>query len=188
MSMKPSTSTVASVGLGIPIATMVKWILSLFGVEMPEDVTLQAGVLFGAIVGYFFQGGKAADTAPANAQAGFVRPLMLAVLLSIALPLVVSMSGCTTPGLTQASSFSQKAAYTLGMHTAVLDSTTQALELGDITSEDATRVLKVADEARRGIDAALLASSVGDVSTAEGRLQLATSLLTELQTYLRRQP
>jgi hypothetical protein len=46
-------------------------------------------------------------------------------------------------------------------------------------------VLKITDEVRTALDAARLAAGAGDVSTAEGRLQLATSILVNLQAYLR---
>ena len=97
------------------------------------------------------------------------------------------LAGCAQIGLAPASGLSDRIAYAFGTHTAVLESTTAALEAGDIGVEDAQRVLKVADQARQALDAARIAVGSGDVSTAEGRLQLAVSLLTELQSYLRRQ-
>lgn len=99
--------------------------------------------------------------------------------------LLVLLAACASLGLAPASSFSDRLAYSYGTHTAVLTSATQSLEAGEISSEDASRVLKVADEARTALDAAKLAAGAGDVSTAEGRLQLATALLTNLQAYLR---
>ncbi len=104
------------------------------------------------------------------------------------IPLLLVLSACASFGLAPASSFSDRLAYSYGTHTAVLTAATDSLEAGEIGSEDAARVLKVADEARRALDAARIASNAGDVSTAEGRLQLATALLTELQTYLRTHP
>ena len=95
------------------------------------------------------------------------------------------LAACAQLGLAPASSLDQRIAYAYGTHTAVLESTTAALEAGDIGIEDAQRVLKVADQSRQALDAAKLALNAGDVQTAEGRLQLAVSLLTELQTYLR---
>jgi hypothetical protein len=62
--MKPSVSTVASVGIGVPVATILSWISSAFlGVEVPGPVEAAFGVVIGAVVGYFFLGGKSADTA-----------------------------------------------------------------------------------------------------------------------------
>lgn len=61
--MKPSVSTVASVGIGVPVATIVSWALGTFvGVEVPGPVEAAFGAVIGAVVGYFFHGGKADDT------------------------------------------------------------------------------------------------------------------------------
>jgi len=100
-----------------------------------------------------------------------------------ALALLALVAGCVS--LAPANTLSERLAYAMGTHTAVLVATTQALELGDITSDDAQRVLTVADTARQTLDAAGLAIGVGDLATAEARLQLATSLLARLQSYLR---
>lgn len=120
-----------------------------------------------------------------NDQAGFARPLMLAALLAISVPAAVMLPACTTLGLAPASTISQRVAQGYGVHTAVLVATRQSLEAGDIDAGDAQRVLTVADQARTALDAARLASTAGDPVTAEGRLQLAVSLLSELQNYLR---
>lgn len=62
MAMKPSNSTVASVGIGVPLATIISWVMSLNGIEVPGTVEAAFGVVIGALVGYFFIGGKAIDT------------------------------------------------------------------------------------------------------------------------------
>jgi hypothetical protein len=62
--LKPSTSTVASIGIGVPVATIISWALTEFAkIAVPGPVEAAIGVVIGAIVGYFFLGGKAADTA-----------------------------------------------------------------------------------------------------------------------------
>lgn len=59
----PSNSTVASVGIGIPVATLVAWMLSQFAnVPMPGEVQAALGALVSASVGYFFTGGRRVDT------------------------------------------------------------------------------------------------------------------------------
>lgn len=61
--MKPSTSTVASLGIGVPAATILAWALSEFaGIQVPGGVEAAFGAVIGAIVGYVFKGGKAVDT------------------------------------------------------------------------------------------------------------------------------
>lgn len=61
--MKPSGSTVASVGLGVPVAVILSWCAREFGgIEMPSEVEVAFGVIVSALIGYCFSGGKAADT------------------------------------------------------------------------------------------------------------------------------
>lgn len=60
--MKPSSSTVASVGIGIPLATILAWVIGQFGIEMPGEVQAAIGAVVSAVIGYFFVGGKAVDT------------------------------------------------------------------------------------------------------------------------------
>lgn len=61
--MKPSNATIAGVGIGVPVATIVAWSINQFaGVEVPGEVQAAFGALVSAVVGYVFKGGKAADT------------------------------------------------------------------------------------------------------------------------------
>lgn len=83
-----------------------------------------------------------------------------------------------------AQTMQQKIAYAYGVHTAVLTATTQALNAKAIKSSDAQHVLDTAKDARTFLDAASTALSVGDTKTADGQLALATSILTQLQSYL----
>jgi len=101
------------------------------------------------------------------------------------LPFLLALVSCAQLGLAPAQSFKERLAYAYGTHTAVLQAATGALTAQDITSEDAERVLKISDEARRALDAGRLAFDAGDLATAEARVNLATSILVELQTYLR---
>lgn len=128
----------------------------------------------------------AINTAPPK-QGGFVRMMMLATLLAVGIPIMTVMHGCAQIGLAQPASFDQRLAYAVSQNAAVRDAAASALEAGDIAVDDAKRVLKITDEVRTALDAARMASGTGDVSTAEGRLQLATALLVELQKYLRTQ-
>lgn len=94
-------------------------------------------------------------------------------------------AGCASLGLAPAESFEQKLAYQYGIHTAVQQAASQALNDRAISSADATQVLKLADDARALLDGARIASQSGEVSTANGRLLLATNILVQLQAYLR---
>ncbi|HMU15801.1 MAG TPA: hypothetical protein PKC95_00020 [Thauera aminoaromatica] len=59
----PSSSTVASVGIGIPVATLIAWILNQFAaIQMPGEVQAALGALVSSSVGYFFTGGRRVDT------------------------------------------------------------------------------------------------------------------------------
>lgn len=60
-SLMPSISTFASVGIGVPVATILSWLANAFaGVAMPGPVEAAIGAVISAAVGYFFSGGKAA--------------------------------------------------------------------------------------------------------------------------------
>jgi hypothetical protein len=63
MNYAPSASTVASIGLGIPIATVAAWLLTTCcHVDMPAEVQAAMGALIGAIIGYLFNGGRHTQT------------------------------------------------------------------------------------------------------------------------------
>lgn len=110
-----------------------------------------------------------------------MRKLYLVPLLALLL------IGCASLGLAPASTFDERLAYAVSQNAAVRTAAANSLNAGDISVDDAKRVLKITDEVRTALDAARLATNVGDVQTAEGRLQLATALLVELQRYLRSQ-
>lgn len=101
------------------------------------------------------------------------------------LPLLFILTSCASLGLAPASSFEERLAYAVSQNAAVRETAAVSLERNEIALEDARRVLKITDEVRTALDAARLAAGAGDVSTAEGRLQLATSILINLQAYLR---
>ena len=95
------------------------------------------------------------------------------------------VAGCASIGLQTAGSFKERVAYAYGVHTAIQESAASSLTAHEISSDDAKHVLAVADESRLILDGARTAFSAGDTSSAEGKLVLATSVLTQLQVYLR---
>jgi hypothetical protein len=97
---------------------------------------------------------------------------------------LVLLTGCASIGIQPARSFDQNLAYAYSSHTAVLDAASNALEAGSLTVEDAEAVLALADQSRTLLDSARLAAGAGDVTTAEGRLALATNVLQQLIAYL----
>lgn len=102
-----------------------------------------------------------------------------------ALALLVCLSACAQLGLAPAQTFDEKLAYAYGTHTAVLKAATLALNAKTISSKDAEQVAKLADESRQLLDAAHVAENSGDITTANGRLLLATNVLEQLQVFLR---
>lgn len=99
--------------------------------------------------------------------------------------IVLLLAGCAALGITQPQTFEQKLAYAYGTHSAVQQGATQALADKTLSSTDAMQVLKLADESRALLDAARAAAKIGDPTTANGKLVLATQILVQLQTYLR---
>ena len=95
------------------------------------------------------------------------------------------LAGCASLGLAPASTFDQRLAYAVSQNAAVRTAAANALDAGDIQLADAQSVLKLTDEARTLLDAARVAAGAGDLSTAEARVALATTILVKLQAYLR---
>lgn len=101
------------------------------------------------------------------------------------IPLLLLIAACGSLGLAPASTFEERLAYAVSQNAAVRQAAAVSVERNELSIDDAKRVLKITDEVRTALDAARLAAGAGDVSTAEGRLQLATSILVNLQDYLR---
>lgn len=185
--MKPSHSTIASAAVGVPLATIISWLLNTFAhVEVPGTVEAAFGAVLAALVGYFFVGGKAVDTEDEdpNNQSGFARPLMLALLLAVSVPAVVTMHGCTTLGVPTPQTFSERVAAGYVGVTTVRDSATTLLQAGSITADDARNIQAQADNVRAGLDIARTVSSV-DPTAADAKLQATLQILTALDSYLR---
>jgi hypothetical protein len=94
-----------------------------------------------------------------------------------------ALSACAQLGLAPAQSFDQKLAYAEQVDTAVLTASTASLRAQQITSDDHQKVIAMADQAKGLIDSAKLLSTT-DPTGANAKLVLATSVLTQLQTYL----
>lgn len=128
--------------------------------------------------------GPEPEAPPAGGQGGFVRPALFGLLLALGAVSAATLPGCQSAGLEAPQSIDQRLAYAYGTHTAILDAAAAGVEQGRLSAEDGERVLDLADESRLTLDAARVALTAGDVSTAEGRLVLALGVLTQLQTYL----
>lgn len=127
---------------------------------------------------------KNAAAVPTLRQGGFVRPMVLALLLACAVIALPVLQGCTALGLQQAQTFNQRYAYALSQTTAIRETARLALESRQIGVADAEYALKLTNQSRELLDSARLVHEAGDPATAEGKLVLVTRVLTELQTYL----
>lgn len=67
--LRPSGSSLASLGIGVPVSTILVWIAGLNGIVVPGEVQAALGAVVAALSGYFFTGGKHNDT-----QSGFTQP------------------------------------------------------------------------------------------------------------------
>lgn len=127
------------------------------------------------------------DQSKPHSQSGFLRigfALVLLAIGSIGILPVLATSGCTAIGVQQPKTFNENLAYALAQNTALRESATLSLQAGQLTADDAEYVLTLTDRSRTLIDTARLAYDGGDLTTAEGRLQLVIGVLTQVQTYL----
>lgn len=106
-------------------------------------------------------------------------------LAAITVAYLLILAACASVGLQPAQTFDERLAYAVSQNAAVRQAAANSLDAGEIQLQDAQFVLKTTDEARTLLDAAKVASGAGDVSTAEGRLGVAVSVLSQLQNYLR---
>lgn len=118
-----------------------------------------------------------------NNQGGFVRPLMLALLLAIGAVGMVSLPGCASLGI-QAKTFPERATLAENGIQAAAESATAAIQGGAIKAEEAKVVSDVLRNAHDALGIAETAYGAGDVTTAEGQLALAESLLRSIRDRL----
>lgn len=97
--------------------------------------------------------------------------------------LLVFLAACAA--VPQPQTLDQKLGYAQSTVTAVQDSVAKSLDANEISSAEAERILKVADDTMMFVVAAKSAMGAGDMTTAEGQLALTTNLLQQLLDYLR---
>jgi hypothetical protein len=100
--------------------------------------------------------------------------------------LFVLLASCSLFDI-QPQNLSERLAIAYNLHTSVQESAANSLNAGDLSAEDGEQVLMLADESRVLLDATRVALSGGDTSTAEGKLNLSMSILSQLQLYIRSQ-
>ena len=103
--------------------------------------------------------------------------------LSMAAVALSLITACASLGLAPADSFDARLAYAYGTHTAVLQAATAAVSAGTLTRKDGEAVLTLAQQSRTLLDSARAVENT-DPTTAAGRLALAASILSQIQTYL----
>lgn len=119
-----------------------------------------------------------------NKQGGFVRPMMLALLMAIALPMTCAFTGCSAIGLQQPQTLDERIAYAVAANTAVRQVSTEALDARQITSADMAYIRGINDNISSALEVALNAAQIGDLRTAEARLVLVTGLMSEVRKFL----
>lgn len=110
---------------------------------------------------------------------------MLKLIVSTAV--LCAIIACTSLGFIAPKSLDESLAEAETQVTGFELSATQALAAGAIKAPVAQQVLTYSDEVTTAITAARVAESVGDSSTAQGKLSLVTSLLAQLTAYLQAQ-
>lgn len=103
----------------------------------------------------------------------------------LAVGLALTLSGCAAFGVENPQGFRDRALVAEQTVNGVIAATTSSLNAGSIKSDDAEYVRRSANNTRDLLSAAETAYDAGDVSTAEGRLDLATTVLLKLQTYVK---
>jgi hypothetical protein len=107
-------------------------------------------------------------------------------IVVVSILVALAIFGCAGIGLAAPKGFDQQLAESYGVHTAVLSATATAVTAGSISSTEASLVQSQAMKARQLLDTAKAIESTNPAG-ATNDLQLATSALVALQTYLNSQ-
>lgn len=98
--------------------------------------------------------------------------------------LVISfMPACAQLGVAPATTFNENLAYAYGTVTTIRTTATTALNAKQITADDGQHVLQITDQARTTLDSARIVAKT-DLTGAQGKLNLATGVLAEVQKFL----
>jgi hypothetical protein len=81
--------------------------------------------------------------------------------------------------------FNERLAYGYASVAASRNTAASMLERGRISKEEGKQVQALADQARASLDIAKGLAGKGDIKGAEGQLQLALTVLTQLEAYLK---
>jgi hypothetical protein len=129
-------------------------------------------------------GSKEAAPAPVTPpkQGGHVLVGMLLAL--VAAGVICVLSACSVLGISKPLSLDEQLAAAQVTRDAVESAATTAFQSHTLSESDFRQVVQMAKTTREFISAAKLAEDAGNVAGANQELQLATSALTALQTYI----
>lgn len=140
--MVPSANTVTSFGAGVPLAIILAWVLSLFGIVMPENVQLAFGAVVATATGYVTELIQQRRGTPINPQAGFFRVGMALLILGL-LAAIAACTGLRTAW--QAADTADEQAYVLAEQYSSLVKEAADLAQNPATPRAAVTVMQTAD-------------------------------------------
>lgn len=97
--------------------------------------------------------------------------------------ITVAMAACASFGLTPPKSFDQQVAYASGVRNGLVEAAASAHDKGQLSDADTAEVQKLGLSAEGFLNSARTLET-SDLSTAQAKLKLASSVVTDLQTYL----
>jgi hypothetical protein len=95
------------------------------------------------------------------------------------------LAGCVS--MEKPTSFTDQLVYASKSIEAVTDTASSMYERGRLTKEQGREALAMIDQATAALDLARASQGKGDITTAQGQLNLALTLLTQIETYLKAQ-
>lgn len=113
-----------------------------------------------------------------------MKPVFNFTKFAVAL-LVLALAACVS--METPKSMNERIAYGYASVAAARNTAASMLDRGRITVEDAKKAQALADQSRAALDIARGASIKGDMKTAQGQLDLALTVLTSLETFLKAQ-
>lgn len=105
----------------------------------------------------------------------------------IRIPIVLALAllaGCALFQLESPNTWNERLAYAYTLQTGAANAIEDRADSGQMTREEANDLVDIVQNANALTDGARDAMRGGDTMTAEGRLRLARSILTEINEYL----
>jgi enamine deaminase RidA (YjgF/YER057c/UK114 family) len=95
------------------------------------------------------------------------------------------LAGCVS--MEKPTSFTDQLVYASKSIEAVAETASAMVERGRLTKEQGREALALIDQAVASLDLARASQGKGDITTAQGQLNLALTLLTQVESYLKDQ-